>query len=408
MEYNIRTLEIFSEKDVVSQMKMIGVDAKGIELMSKKAMSRVLKLENVELKLALILKQEMLSLGGEAALSRETITLKCQTTDVLLIGSLKHYQRLISKLQDQYFGLAKLAVEIEEVLNDFIKDEFKLVCGNYQQRGKPQQGKPFDLGKRTFIMGILNVTPDSFSDGGQYQDVEQAIERGIQMAEEGADIIDIGGESTRPGAVCCSIEKELARVIPVIRGLAKKIDLPISIDTYKAEVARRALEEGAQIVNDISALSFDPKMAQVVAEYKAAVVLMHIQGTPQDMQQNPQYTCVVSEIILYLRERIRTAISAGIEADKIIIDPGIGFGKTVEHNLEILRRLREFKSLGRPILIGTSRKSLIGKILDLPVEQRLEGTLATAVISILNGANIIRVHDVLAMKRVAKMVDATM
>ncbi len=396
MEYNIRILEIFSEKDTVSEMKKIGVDAKGIELMSPKTLCRVLKLEQVELKLALILKQEMLSLGGEAALSRETITLKYQTTDVLLIGSLKHYQRLISKLKDQYFGLAKLAVEIEKVLNNFIKDEFKLVCGRHQ----------FDLGKRTLIMGILNITPDSFSDGGQYQEVEKAIERGVQMAEEGADIIDIGGESTRPGAVPCSIEEELVRVIPLIRGLTKRIDLPISIDTYKAEVARQALEEGAQIVNDISALSFDPRMAQVVAEYKVPVVLMHIQGTPQNRQQNPQYTCVVSEIILYLRERIKTAVFAGIKADKIIIDPGIGFGKTVEHNLEILRRLREFKSLGRPILIGTSRKSLIGKILDLPVEQRLEGSLATAIISILNGANIIRVHDVLAMKRAAKMVDA--
>lgn len=396
MPYNIRVLEIFSEKDAVLQMQKIGVDAKGIELMSPKASSRVLKLENVELKLALILKQEMLSLGGEAALSRETITLKCQTTDVLLIGSLKHYQRLISKLQDQYFGLAKLAVEIEEVLNNFIKDEFKLICGKHQ----------LDLGKRTFIMGILNVTPDSFSDGGQYQEVDKAIERGIAMAQEGADIIDIGGESTRPDANPCSIEEELTRVIPIIKGLSKRIDLPISIDTYKSEVARRALEEGAHLVNDISALSFDTEMAKVVAEYKVPVVLMHILGTPQDMQQNPQYTCVVSEIILYLRERIRKALEAGMEADKIIIDPGIGFGKTVEHNLEILRKLREFKSLGKPILIGTSRKSLIGKVLDLPVEERLEGTAATVAVSILNGANIIRVHDVLAMKRVAKMVDA--
>ncbi|MDI6735853.1 MAG: dihydropteroate synthase [bacterium] len=396
MEYNIRVLEIFNEKEAVSQMERLGVDAKGIELMSPKALSRVLKLERLELKIALILKQEMLSLGGEAALRREAITLNCQTTDVLLIGSLKHYQRLISKLKDQYFGLAKLAVEIEAVLNNFIRDEFNLVCGKYQ----------LNLGRRTFIMGILNITPDSFSDGGQYQEVDKAIERGIRMAEEGADIIDIGGESTRPGAVPCSIEEELNRVIPVIKGLTDKIDIPISIDTYKAEVARRALEEGAQMVNDISALSFNPKMAQMVAEYKAPVVLMHIQGTPQDMQQNPQYTCVISEIILYLCERIKVAIESGIEADKIIIDPGIGFGKTVEHNLEILRRLREFKSLGRPILIGTSRKSFVGKILDLPVEQRLEGTLATAVISILNGANIIRVHDVLAMKRVAKMVDA--
>lgn len=394
---NIRIVEVFNEEQAISEMKKIDVHPKGIELMAKKAVFRVIKLEDVELKLALILKQEMLSLGGEAALTKDAISLTCPTTDVLLMGSLKHYQGLISKLQTQYFRLSKLGNKIEEVLNNFINDEFKLVCGNYQ----------FDLCKRTFIMGILNVTLNSFSDGGLYDDPQKAVDRAFEMKEEGADIIDIGGESTRPGAKACTVKEELKRIIPVVKRLIKeKIELPISIDTYKSEVALACLDEGASLINDISALRFDTNMAKVVASYKVPVVLMHIQGTPQDMQENPQYKCVVSDVILYLRQRIEVAIDSGIDKEKIIVDPGIGFGKTVEHNLEILRRLREFKSLGRPILIGTSRKSFIGKVLDLPVEERLEGTAATVAVSILNGANIIRVHDVLAMKRVAKMADA--
>jgi dihydropteroate synthase len=397
LEHNIRILEIFNEEEAIYEMENIGVHPKGIELMSKKCVNRVIKLENVEITPALILKQEMLSLGAEAALTKEAISHKPKTTDVLLIGNLKHYQALISKLQTQYFALSKLANKIEEVLNNFIKNDFKLLCGDYQ----------LDLGKRTFIMGILNVTKDSFSDGGLYDEPEKAVERAFEMKEEGADIIDIGGESTRPGAKPCTVKEELQRVLPVVKTLIKEnINLPISIDTYKSKVAKACLDEGANIINDISALRFDSNMAKVVAEYKVPVILMHIQGTPQNMQQNPQYKCVVSEIILHLRHRIKAAIDAGIDIEKIIIDPGIGFGKTVEHNLDILRKLREFKSLGRPILIGTSRKSLIGKILDLPVDERLEGTAATVAASILNGANIIRVHDVKAMKRVARMIDA--
>lgn len=255
-------------------------------------------------------------------------------------------------------------------------------------------------------MGILNVTPDSFSDAGQYQEVDKAIAHALQMAEDGVDIIDIGGESTRPGARPCSLREELLRVIPVIKGLAKRISLPISIDTYKAEVAKRALEEGAAMVNDISALRFDPKMAEVVARYNVPVVLMHIQGSPQKMQENPQYQDIIGEISLYLKEAIKRAQEDGIKREMIIIDPGIGFGKRLEHNLEILARLREFSYLNAPILVGSSRKSFIGQVLDLPVEERLEGTAATVAISILNGAHLVRVHDVKAMKRVSRMSDA--
>jgi len=255
-------------------------------------------------------------------------------------------------------------------------------------------------------MGILNVTPDSFSDGGVYSSVDAAVRRAKEMVAEGADIIDIGGESSRPGAEPAPLEEELSRIVPVIHQLAREVDAPISIDTYKARVALPAIESGAHIVNDISALNFDPEMATVVSEMGIPVILMHMKGTPRDMQINPTYRALIPEIIQYLRDNIEKALDAGIPEEKIIIDPGIGFGKTVEHNLEILRRLREFRVLSRPILIGTSRKSFIGKILNLPVEDRIEGTAATVACSIMNGADIVRVHDVKQIYRVTRMTDA--
>ncbi|RCK71632.1 MAG: Dihydropteroate synthase [Ignavibacteriae bacterium] len=253
-------------------------------------------------------------------------------------------------------------------------------------------------------MGILNITPDSFSDGGRYYSTEKAIEHALRMEDEGADFIDIGGESTRPGAESVSVEEELKRVIPVIEKLAGKIEIPISIDTTKSEVARKALDTGAEIVNDISATNFDPDMIKVISDFKPALILMHIKGSPKTMQINPDYIDVIKEIKDYLQESVNKCRSNGIE--QIIVDPGIGFGKKLEHNIEIFKRLSELKELGCPILIGPSRKSFIGQILDLPVEQRLEGTAAAVAVSILRGANIVRVHDVKEIKRVVKIVDA--
>jgi len=264
-----------------------------------------------------------------------------------------------------------------------------------------------DFTKKTYIMGVLNITRDSFSDGGLYFDKSAAIKRAIQMVEEGADIIDIGGESTRPGAEPVAIEEELRRTIPVIEAVAKEINVPISIDTYKSEVAEKALAAGASIVNDISGLRFDPEMAKVVSDYKVPVVIMHIKGRPKDMQQNPVYEALVPEIMDYLREGIRLAKESGVLEDKIIIDPGIGFGKTFNQNLEIINNLHEFTLLEKPILIGPSRKAFIGKILgNVSETDRLEGTSAAVAISIMNGANIIRVHDIKEMVRVAKVADA--
>lgn len=256
-------------------------------------------------------------------------------------------------------------------------------------------------------MGILNVTPDSFSDRGLYFDKSEAIKRAIQMVEEGADIIDIGGESTRPGSEPITIEEELRRTIPVIEYLSKETRMPLSIDTYKSEVAKRALDKGVSMVNDISGLRFDPKMSEVVSEYKVPIVMMHIRGRPRDMQQDPVYEALIPEMMDYLRAGMMIARKSEIAEDKIIIDPGLGFGKTYEHNLEIIHNLHEFTFLKKPILIGPSRKAFIGRILgDAPVTERLEGTAAAVAISIINGANIIRAHDVKEMVKVAKVADA--
>ncbi|HEX9913250.1 MAG TPA: dihydropteroate synthase [candidate division Zixibacteria bacterium] len=263
-----------------------------------------------------------------------------------------------------------------------------------------------NLSSRTHLMGILNVTPDSFSDGGRFFKLDEAIKQGVNLAEEGADIIDIGGESTRPGSEPVSLEEELRRVMPVIEELAKRTDVPISIDTYKSKLAKEALDSGAQMVNDISALRFDPEMKNVVAYYRIPVALMHIKGTPKNMQENPFYENVVEEIKEYLKESMKMAKDVGIDEEKIVLDPGIGFGKTLEDNLKILRNLKEFTDLGRSLLIGVSRKSFIGKILDLPVEERLEGSLAALAVSIMKGANLLRVHDIKESKRVARLVDA--
>jgi len=264
--------------------------------------------------------------------------------------------------------------------------------------------KEYDLASRTHIMGVLNVTPDSFSDGGKYLDLEQAVVQGLKLAKDGADFIDVGGESTRPDSEPVLVEEEIRRIVPVIKALSKKVNIPISIDTYKADTADAALQAGAVIVNDISAMTFDAKMASVVVKYRASIILMHMRGAPKTMQENPTYKNVTTEVIQFLSERLFAAKEAGIE--QMIVDPGIGFGKKFEHNIQLLRELKSFTSFGYPLLVGPSRKAFLGAILHLPVNERIEGTAAVVTSAILNGANIIRVHDVKEMKRVAMVADA--
>ena len=254
-------------------------------------------------------------------------------------------------------------------------------------------------------MGILNITPDSFSDGGLYLESGPAVEKALEMESEGADLIDVGGESSRPGAPPVPAREEIRRVLPVIRKLAGRMKIPMSIDTTKAAIAAAALDEGAVIVNDISAFRADPAMAGMVAERGAGCVLMHMQGEPGTMQLHPYYENVVAEVALFLRERIEAAIEAGVDPEAVAIDPGIGFGKTLDHNLRLLAELSAFRRLGRPVMLGTSRKGMIGKILGTSENDRVEGTTATVAAGALLGADIVRVHDVREIVRVVKVID---
>ncbi len=263
-----------------------------------------------------------------------------------------------------------------------------------------------NLDSKTLIMGILNVTPDSFFDGGLHFRTDDAVRQGLRMATEGADIIDVGGESTRPFSDPMPLEEELRRVIPVIKALSQEINIPISIDTYKAEVARQALEAGAKMVNDISAMRFDPAMGPLVAEAGVPIVLMHMKGTPKDMQANPTYNDLFGEIMGFLSKAIDQAVKIGIKRNLIVIDPGIGFGKSFDNNLNIIKELNKLRTLGQPILVGTSNKSFIGHVLDLPVECRETGTMATIAAVVINGANIIRAHNVKAARETVTIIDA--
>ncbi|HDR7436462.1 MULTISPECIES: dihydropteroate synthase [Bacillus] len=270
-----------------------------------------------------------------------------------------------------------------------LKWDYDLRCGEYT----------LNLNEKTLIMGILNVTPDSFSDGGSYNEVEAAVRHAKEMRDEGAHIIDIGGESTRPGFAKVSVEEEIKRVVPMIQAVSKEVQLPISIDTYKAEVAKQAIEAGAHIINDIWGVKAEPKIAEVAAHYDVPIILMH-------NRDNMNYRNLIADMIADLYDSIKIAKDAGVRDENIILDPGIGFAKTPEQNLEAMRNLEQLNVLGYPVLLGTSRKSFIGHVLDLPVEERLEGTGATVCLGIEKGCEFVRVHDVKEMARMAKMMDA--
>ncbi|MDD2497407.1 MAG: dihydropteroate synthase [Desulfitobacteriaceae bacterium] len=390
MDFNPRLIKIDSLHRAKQYLKEIGTDDGGQKYMQPKALFITVKLDNLSLPAAAILKQEMLSKGGEAAVHRETITHRVDKTSVILMGTMFQYRKLITKLKGQPFQLARLAAELEILISNLTKDQkLKIECVN----------GPMNLGERTYVMGIVNVTPDSFSDGGKYDRVEKAVEHAWRLVEEGADIIDIGGESTRPGFAEVSAEEEIRRIIPVLKELTPRINVPISVDTYKAEVGRRALEAGAAIINDIWGFQREPELAKVAAEYDCPVVLMH-------NQDGTDYHDLMGELILFLRKSIQIAESAGVATEKIIVDPGIGFGKDLDQNLEVMKRLDELKSLGKPVLLGTSRKSIIGQTLNLPVTEREEGTAATIALGIAKGVDIVRVHNVKEMVRVVKMTDA--
>jgi dihydropteroate synthase len=376
-------------------MDRVGVDPTGLKLMAGKMLHLNLKVEGIDPRTANLLKQEMLALGGDAAVDRRGFDCSLESTDAIVMGTRKQIEKLVLKL-DQYPSHQPLGRTIRQTLRNVSRSRYSLRC----------RGTSLPLGPRTLVMGVLNVTPDSFSDGGRYYEKEKAVAHGLRMVEEGADLLDVGGESTRPGSKPLPLEEELTRVLPVIEALARGVDVPISIDTYKSTVAQRAIDAGASIINDISGLRFDPSLARVAANHDTPIILMHIRGTPETMQKDVQYDSLFSEILRSLSESIQEAESAGVDPGQIVVDPGIGFGKTAEHNLLILKNLSEFRVLGKPILLGTSRKSFIGKILKEEADQRLEGSLSSIAIGVLHGAHIIRTHDVLPARKVIAVADA--
>jgi dihydropteroate synthase len=392
-----RVLHCPTPADALEILRRVGCDSRGIEAMRPKMTGLVLLLEKIPCRNANIMKQEMLSVGGDAAVARGTVGCVLPSTDVVLMGTEKQLRRLAEKMAFQPFGLRVLAERIPILLERHFRDRHLLRAGQWEMT----------LGERTLVMGILNVTPDSFSDGGRWQEPEAAVARAWEMVAQGADMLDVGGESTRPGAEPVPLEEEIRRVIPVVEALARQIPVPLSVDTTKAEVARRAVEAGAAVVNDISALTFDPAMAEVIAGSGAAAVLMHIRGVPRDMQAAyVPYGSVPGDMIAFLRERMEAAAAVGVPEERILVDPGIGFGKSADDNWRILRNLAEFRSLGRPVLVGVSRKAFIGRETGDPPAERLEGTAAAVAAAVLNGAAVVRVHDVRAMKKVAVVADA--
>lgn len=372
----------------------IGVTEGGSGYMIPKAIFKCVRLKNIPARSGNLIKQEMLAKGGEAAVAKNTITGE-GSTDIILMGTIKQYRLLIKKLKLQPFGLKELAEEIELIIQSHSRQKFNMKLAN---------GKELELGKRTLIMGILNVTPDSFSDGGRYNEVDNAVRHALQMCEDGADIIDVGGASSRPDSVMADEEEELRRVMPVVERLSKE-GICISVDTFRGEVARQVLDTGAHIINDIGGLQLDSGLLDVLVKWQVPVILMH---NRMQIKKDQVYSDLISDVILELKQSINMAVEGGLQSDKIIIDPGVGFGKTVAENRILIKRLEEFASLGKPVLLGTSRKSFIGHTLNLEVDERLEGSLATVSMGIMNGADIIRVHDVKESKRVALMTDAVM
>jgi len=385
---------------VLGLLKKIEVHPKGIEKMLPKTQVMLFHIKGIEGFKANLLKQEMLSIGGDCAISKKALLSK-RNTECLLIGTRKHIKILTEKLQEQNSGLKKIAKILKKELETDEKENiFK--ANNFT----------FNLKSKVLIMGVLNLTPDSFSGDGIYKDknykkyIPLILKKVEEMIKEGADIIDIGGESTRPGASYIKVSEEIKRVIPALIEIRKRFKkIPISVDTYKPQVAKLSIENGADIINDVTGLR-NKEMLKVLSKSKVGIICMHMKGRPKTMQKNPFYKDLIPQIIEFLSRSLERAENFGIERERIVIDPGIGFGKSFEDNFRIIKYLEEFKILKRPILIGASKKSFIGYILNQPPQERLYGTLSVLSICVMNGANILRVHDVKEAKDCVKVANA--
>ena len=398
--HNLRLVRVQGADDARRILGELGTDPGGAAIMSHKMVYASVAVSKVQARASHIIKQIMLSKGGDCATPRNVFLVDGkELVDVILIGTERQLADAAKSLAAQPFGCKALAAELKQ----FVAGGLPGAAGTRTLRAGDYQ---LPLGGRTLVMGIVNVTPDSFSDGGEFMSFEAARLRALEMVAAGVDIIDIGGESTRPGADAVSLSEEERRTIPLIEAIASEARIPISIDTYKSEIAAKALDAGACMVNDVSALRLDDRMASLVAEREAPVILMHMQGMPRDMQENPTYGDVVADISEFLIERAQYAAGQGISPERVLIDPGVGFGKTVEHNLEIIRRLDEFASLGYPLVLGTSRKRFIGSVTGRVVTERMMGTAASVAFSIARGVDVVRVHDVAEMLEVVKVADA--
>ncbi|HQO78590.1 MAG TPA: dihydropteroate synthase [Thermodesulfobacteriota bacterium] len=393
--YTPRLIHVSRLDDIVSEIGSLGFRPDQAEVVSCGLWYRLVRVDGLDHGLAERIQKVVQASGGMAVFSARQAADET-AVDMLLAASQSGLTAIASDPGLRSGPLRDLSESLSEVLQ-FESTPHTLTL----------KGKVFDLSQRTHIMGVLNITPDSFSDGGRYWDHAQAVEQARRMIDEGADIIDVGGESTRPGATPVSADEELCRIIPVIEEIAADAGVLVSVDTMKAVVAKQALAAGAAMINDVSSLSRDPSLAEVVAESGVPIVLMHMRGTPQTMQQCTAYEDLMGEICDYLRRRMEYAEKAGIRREQIVIDPGIGFGKSLERgNLTILRNLAELRSLGRPILIGPSRKGFLGRIVGRPAHDRAEATAGAVAAAVMNGADLVRVHDVGMMKQVVAVIDA--
>ncbi len=379
------------------ELSKIEVHEGSINIFMNKNSITPLKIFNVLAPAANIIKQELMALGGDCAINKYCVNCKVETSDIILLGTDRQYKKLLAKLKYMtFFRIQEIAVELENYIknNGVVKTILK-------------DGREINY-ENLKVMGIINCTPDSFYEGSRKKSIEEALKTAEKMLKEGAEILDIGGESTRPGSDPVDEEEEIKRVVPLIREIKNKFkDVIISIDTYRANTAKAAIEAGADIVNDISAMRYDENMVKVVKEYNVPVILMHVKGKPKDMQIDPVYGNLMKEVHVYFKERIDYCKANGIEKDKIILDPGIGFGKTVEHNLKIMNRIEELKSFNLPVLLAASRKATIGKVLgNLPTEERLEGTIALSCLAVDAGLQMVRVHDVKENTRAIRMLEA--
>lgn len=392
-ETNAHPIDISSLNDVQRHLGELDLSAEDMEAAADTFLYCTIKLEGVDTRAANLMKTFLETLGGGIAMRRGARDYTVRETDVIITGSRRTLQLLAARLKGEPYGLDTVSTEIVSCMASGTRI---ISWGN----------RTLDFSHKTYVMGILNCTPDSFFPNSRSATIKDAMKAAHEMIAAGVDIMDVGGESTRPGAEPVPVEEEIRRVIPVIQALRADSDVMVSVDTRKKEVAERALDAGADIINDISGMRHDEDLARLVARRKVPVVLMHMRGTPRTMQKNPFYRNTISEILRELQQSVAAAIGAGIGPEMIIIDPGIGFGKRIQDNLRIIKELASLKSLNFPILVGLSRKGFIGEILDRPVEKRLVGTVTANTLAILNGANIIRVHDVADAVEMVKIIDS--